>query len=109
TFFIASTHPQGGADASHRGGEPGFVQVPDAHTLQWPDYVGNNLFQTLGNLSVNPRAGLLFVDFERGRTLQLTGQAELLWKPRQGSTAPETGRSIRFHIGRVVESRWSRP
>jgi len=105
TFFIASAHPQGGADASHRGGKPGFVQVLDAHALQWPDYAGNNLFQTLGNLSVNPGAGLLFVDFDRGGTLQLTGHAELLWETGQGSTVPETGRSIRFHIQRVVELR----
>jgi hypothetical protein len=81
TFFIASWHPGGGADASHRGGRPGFVRVVDDGTLLFPDYSGNNTFNTLGNLAGHPKAGLLFVDFERGNLLQLTGRAELLWKP----------------------------
>ena len=78
TFFIASSHPDGGADASHRGGRPGFVRVHDERTLSFPDYPGNNMFNTLGNLAVDPRAGLLFVDFERGHLLQATGRARLV-------------------------------
>lgn len=77
TFFIASSHPDG-ADASHRGGNPGFVQVV-ANKLVFPDYAGNNMFNTLGNLWQQPQAGLLFIDFERGDTLQLTGKAQILW------------------------------
>ncbi|HEX7150351.1 MAG TPA: pyridoxamine 5'-phosphate oxidase family protein [Thermoanaerobaculia bacterium] len=75
TFFIASTHPRSGADASHRGGAPGFVTVESDTRLSWPDYSGNNMFNTLGNLTVDPRCGLLFVDFTTGATLQLTGKA----------------------------------
>jgi hypothetical protein len=81
TFFIASWHPGGGADASHRGGRPGFVRVVDERTLLFPDYPGNNMFNTLGNLAGHPRAGLLFVDFEQGDLLQLTGRAQLAWEP----------------------------
>jgi predicted pyridoxine 5'-phosphate oxidase superfamily flavin-nucleotide-binding protein len=81
TFFIASWHPQGRADASHRGGRPGFVQVLDDTTLEFPDYPGNNMFNTLGNFVGHPRAGLLFVDFERGDLLQITGRAHILWEP----------------------------
>ncbi len=77
TLFIASFHPAGGADASHRGGNPGFVRVLDARRLALPDYPGNNMFNSLGNVAVYPRAGLLFVDFESGDLLQLTGSAEL--------------------------------
>ncbi|HSB60729.1 MAG TPA: pyridoxamine 5'-phosphate oxidase family protein [Vicinamibacteria bacterium] len=77
TFFIASFHPEGGADASHRGGAPGFVRILDDRTLAFPDYPGNNMFNTLGNLAVQPRAGLLFLDFASGDTLQLTGRARL--------------------------------
>lgn len=80
TFFIGSAHVQAGTDASHRGGNPGFVQVHDSRTLRWPDYAGNNLFNTLGNLNVEARAGLLFLDFEHGHTLQLTGSATVSWE-----------------------------
>ena len=55
TFFVASFHPGTGADASHRGGMPGFVEVVDGKTLLWPDYVGNRMFNTLGNLAENPK------------------------------------------------------
>jgi predicted pyridoxine 5'-phosphate oxidase superfamily flavin-nucleotide-binding protein len=82
TFFIASWHPGGGADASHRGGRPGFVRVRDERTLEFPDYPGNNMFNTLGNLVGYSRVGLLFVDFERGDLLQLTGRAQILWEPK---------------------------
>jgi predicted pyridoxine 5'-phosphate oxidase superfamily flavin-nucleotide-binding protein len=82
TFFIASWHPGGGADASHRGGRPGFVRVLDDTTLEFPDYPGNSMFNSLGNLVGHSRVGLLFVDFERGDLLQLTGRAQVLWEPR---------------------------
>jgi predicted pyridoxine 5'-phosphate oxidase superfamily flavin-nucleotide-binding protein len=81
TFFIASVQLGAGADASHRGGGPGFVRVRDERTLEFPDYPGNNMFNTLGNLVGHPRAGLLFLDFERGDLLQLTGRARILWEP----------------------------
>lgn len=84
TFFIATWHPGGGADASHRGGRPGFVRVQDEKTLLFPDYPGNNMFNTLGNLAGHPRAGLLFVDFAGGDVLQLTGRAEVVWEPDTG-------------------------
>lgn len=79
TFFVASQHPAGSVDVSHRGGNPGFVQVVSDSQLRIPDYAGNGMFNTLGNLSVDPRAGLVFPDFEHSRTLQLTGHAEILW------------------------------
>jgi predicted pyridoxine 5'-phosphate oxidase superfamily flavin-nucleotide-binding protein len=75
TFFIASFAPGGGADASHRGGFPGFVRATSPDTLEFDDYPGNGMFNTLGNLHADGRAGLLFVDFESGDLLQLTGRA----------------------------------
>ncbi len=77
TFFLATAHPQRGADASHRGGPAGFVTVESPARLRWPDYSGNNMFNSLGNLSVHPQCGLLFVDFARGATLQLRGRARV--------------------------------
>jgi predicted pyridoxine 5'-phosphate oxidase superfamily flavin-nucleotide-binding protein len=72
TFFIASAGPDRKLDASHRGGRKGFVRT-DGDRLWSPDYAGNNMYNTLGNLSVNPTAGLLFIDFDTGDTLQLSG------------------------------------
>lgn len=76
TFFVASSLNAGPTDISHRGGKPGFVQVNDG-VLSIPDYPGNSMFGTLGNLAQNPQAGLVFVDFERGQQLLLTGTTRL--------------------------------
>jgi len=77
TLFIASFHPEGGADASHRGGFPGFLRVLGPNLIGFDDYPGNGMFNTLGNLREYPRAGLLFVDFATGDLLQATGRAEV--------------------------------
>ena len=102
TFFVASAHPQRGVDASHRGGPQGFVDVLDEHTLRIPDYVGNNMFNTLGNFAANPKAGLLFLDFDRGRTLQLIGRPEILWN--QDDAEEESGGTRRLWLLHV--ERW---
>ena len=103
TFFIASAHAEGGADASHRGGNPGFVEVENANTLLFPDYSGNKMFNTLGNLIANPRAGLLFTDFATGATLQLTGEAEILWDADSAARFPGAERVVRFRVAAVIE------
>jgi uncharacterized protein len=96
TFFLGTEHPTRGADASHRGGLPGFVRVDD-DGLWWPDYPGNNMFNSLGNLAVNPMAGLLFVDFKTGDTLHLSGTAKVEWfEPGAAGDDGGTGRRVRF-------------
>lgn len=109
TFFIASKHSEQGADVSHRGGYPGFVQVVDAATLMFPDYAGNNMFQTLGNLSVNPNAGLLLIDFEQGQTLQLSGQAKIVWDAEQLKHFAGAQRLIEFSIEQIRETQHATP
>ena len=86
TFFIASAYPAGegesrshGVDVSHRGGEPGFIAVEDG-VLRVPDYVGNNYFNTLGNLAVNPKSGLLVIDWESGDLLFVAVRVEIVWE-----------------------------
>ncbi|MCG8490201.1 MAG: pyridoxamine 5'-phosphate oxidase family protein [Sneathiellales bacterium] len=84
TFFVASSAGEdvndqtGGCDMSHRGGQPGFVKV-DGKKLYIPDYLGNFHFNTLGNFELNPKAGLLFLDYDSGDMLQLTGTVEICW------------------------------
>lgn len=87
TFFIATAYAgdsaqagrAGGVDVSHRGGSPGFVRVAADGTLTVPDFVGNYFFNTLGNIAVNPRAGLLFIDFNTGDLLYLAVRASIVW------------------------------
>ncbi len=102
TFFLATFHPEAGCDASHRGGMPGFVTALTSNELEWPDYSGNNMFQSLGNLSVYPKAGLLFVDFERGRTLQITGEAKVVWDKEQALRFPGAKRFLKFQGDEVI-------
>ncbi len=102
TFFIATFYPKSGADASHRGGMPGFVNVLSTRQLEWPDYSGNNMFQSLGNLAVDSKAGLLFADFENGRTLQLSGEAEILWDKEKALRFPGAKRLLRLHVKEVI-------
>lgn len=97
TLFVGSGHDDDHIDVGHRGGSPGFVQMLDENTLLIPDYNGNSMFNSLGNFSINPRAGLLFVNFETGETLQLTGHAELdFGEPKPDDTTGGTGRYWRF-------------
>lgn len=96
TFFIGSADPDGNADASHRGGNPGFLQVLSPNRLRWPDYRGNSMFMTLGNISANPRAGLLIPDWQTGTTLQLTGSAEIIW-----DEGPQC--SVEFIVHEVIQ------
>jgi len=79
TFFIATMNPSGSADASHRGGDPGFVTF-DGQQITFPDYRGNNMFNTLGNLETNPNCGLLFLDFDEGKSLQISGKGRVEWE-----------------------------
>ena len=83
TFFVASSSGSragfmGGVDISHRGGRPGFIAV-DGDTLTIPDFHGNGYFNTLGNLLLDPRAALLFVDWADGSLLHLSGRVDILW------------------------------
>ncbi len=76
-FFLATADSNGAPQCSYRGGEPGFVRVLDLHTIAFPDYDGNGMFLSMGNVGVNPRIGLLFIDFERGTRLRFNGVASI--------------------------------
>ena len=112
TLFIATQAPAAagdpdvktgrGADVSHRGGRPGFVKIEDERTFLVPDFTGNFFFMTLGNLQLNPRAGVLFIDFDSGDLLTLTGTAEVVWDSEELKAFDGAERAWRFRL----ESGW---
>jgi predicted pyridoxine 5'-phosphate oxidase superfamily flavin-nucleotide-binding protein len=125
TFFIATAaagadgyDPVHGVDASHRGGRPGFVKLTvesGQSVLTVPDFSGNNFFNTLGNITANPRAGLLFIDYIGGHALMLTGSAGIVWNGPEVDAFEGALRLMRFVIERgvwlegVLPLRWSAP
>jgi predicted pyridoxine 5'-phosphate oxidase superfamily flavin-nucleotide-binding protein len=76
-FFLATADSDGHPDCSYKGGLPGFVRVVDPHTLAFPNYDGNGMFKSLGNVLVNPHVGMLFIDFESPKRLRVNGQASI--------------------------------
>lgn len=110
TLFIATAHPRAphsavpeeGVDVSHRGGAPGFVSVDEDGALWIPDYAGNLFFNTFGNLALNPRAGLLFIGFESGDLLHVTGHAEVVWDAEAVAQFPGALRLVRFEVRATV-------
>jgi predicted pyridoxine 5'-phosphate oxidase superfamily flavin-nucleotide-binding protein len=121
TFFIASANQERsagaakGADVSHRGGRTGFVRIDDDSTLTTPDFIGNFMFNTLGNLTLNPRAGLLFIDFEQGDMLYIAVRVEIIWDGRELAAFAGAERLLQFHIEKIIRLdavlaiRWSAP
>lgn len=125
TFFIATASARAatgatgeGADVSHRGGRPGFVRVETrggASVLTAPDFRGNAAFNTIGNIAVNPRAGLVFVDFATGDALLVTGAAEVIWDGPELAAFAGAERLLRVTVSRglwverALPFRWSAP
>lgn len=125
TFFIATASKAAGngdanegVDVSHRGGKPGFVRVTEENgrsVLTAPDYAGNNFFNTLGNIAINPKAGLLVVDFDSGDLLQLTGSASVVLEGPEIEAFQGAQRLLRLEVeeGRLIKGalplRWSGP
>ena len=105
TFFLGTIHPSRGADASHRGGPVGFVHV-EGNRLWWPDFPGNNMFNSFGNLAVDPTAALLFIDFATGTTLHISGRATVEWVTPSDADGG-TGRRVSLAVESVLwGARW---
>ncbi|WP_134765197.1 pyridoxamine 5'-phosphate oxidase family protein [Nocardioides sp. 1609] len=109
TFFVATADLDGHADASHRGGNPGFLRAKGTHHLQWPDYAGNSMFNTLGNLETNPHAGLLLPDWASGTLLHLTGTARVDWDTAHAAPVPGAQRLVNFTVERSVRIEGASP
>ncbi len=110
TFFFGTSHPIRGSDASHRGGPAGFVRVDSSQRLWWPDYPGNNMFNSFGNLAVDDEAALLFIEFRTGATLHVSGSAQVQWtEPGVASDDGGVGRQVAFSVDSVVALGSSEP
>lgn len=103
TFFLATYAPGHGADMSHRGGNPGFVTVVDDTHLSWPEYAGNGMYMSLGNLLFEPRCALVFPDWSAGRTLHLRGRAFVDWDAQRAVGVPQAQCLVDFAVEEVVE------
>lgn len=103
TFFMSSRNADGDMDASHRGGSSGFIEILEDDTLKIPDYVGNNLFNSFGNFMQVPQAGLLFMDFEKGHALQLSGEAKLLFDQESSVDMQKTAGTGRYWFFKTLK------
>jgi len=107
-FYIAthysdkSDNISRGADVSHRGGKPGFVRIDNDITLTFPDFSGNYHFNTMGNILLNPRAGLLFIDFKNGDLLYLTCSAEIIWDSEERRAFTGAERLLKLSLDECI-------
>lgn len=97
-FFLSSANHDQDMDTNHRGGPAGFVRVisndPSGAVLCYPEYSGNRLYQTLGNLKVNPVVGICVPDFDTGDMLYLTGTTEILIGPDAAKVLPRSNLAV---------------
>jgi uncharacterized protein len=100
-FFIATADADGQPDCSYKGGLPGFVRVLDQKTLAIPDYDGNGQYRTWGNVRVNPRIGLLFLDFETPKRLRINGTATVSAEDPLLAELPGAVFVVRFTAERI--------
>jgi len=113
TFYIATAHPLArhgtgdmramhGVDVSHRGGRPGFVRLDGDRTLSAPDFAGNFFFNTLGNIAIHAKAGLLFIDFANGDLLHLAVNAQVIWDGPEVEAFAGAQRLLRMQVESVL-------
>jgi uncharacterized protein len=100
-FFLATADEHGKPQCSYKGGDPGFVQVVDDHTIAFPSYDGNGMFMSLGNLARNPQVGLLFIDFEHQWRLRLNGVATIDPHDALVAAYPEAQLIVRVRVSEV--------
>lgn len=108
TLFIASRspvindEPKNGVDINHRGGNPGFIEILDDETIQFPDYLGNNMFNTFGNIVGDPRIAIQLIDFESKALLHIQGRAEIITLDGKFDGNPDMGRRVQIKIENIT-------
>jgi predicted pyridoxine 5'-phosphate oxidase superfamily flavin-nucleotide-binding protein len=108
TLFIASRssvindEPKNGIDINHRGGNPGFIEIIDDQTIQFPDYLGNNMFNTFGNIVSDPRVAIQLIDFENKTLMHIQGRAEIITLEGKFDGNPDMGRRVKIRIENIT-------
>ena len=100
-FFLATADASGQPNCSYKGGDPGFVRVIDERTLMFPSYDGNGMFLSLGNVALNPKVGLLFVDFENQRRIRVNGEASIDPEDAALASYPEAQLVVRVRAEQI--------
>ncbi|KAF4553012.1 Hypothetical protein D9617_8g050250 [Elsinoe fawcettii] len=108
-FFLSTTHSQFDMDTNHRGGPPGFVRIltnKDKAVIVYPEYSGNRLYQSLGNMMTNPKAGICFPDFATGDCLYVTGTTEILVGKDAASVIAKSNLAVKVTVdsARFIEA-----
>lgn len=100
-FFLSTVDPNGQPSVSYKGGDPGFVRVPDAKTIAWPNYDGNGMYLSMGNIEATHKVGLLFIDFEHPNRVRVHGTATLHYEDPLLAEFPEAQFMVRLHVEAV--------
>ncbi len=100
-FFLATVDDAGQPTCSYKGGDPGFVTVVDDRTLAFPNYDGNGMYLSMGNVAATRRVGLLFIDFERQRRMRVDGTAEIRHDDPLLARYPEAQFMVRVQAERI--------
>jgi predicted pyridoxine 5'-phosphate oxidase superfamily flavin-nucleotide-binding protein len=100
-FFLATSDEQGHPNCSYKVGEPGFLRILDEHTVVFPNYDGNGMYLSAGNVFTNPNVGMLFIDFEKGRRLRINGVASIDEHDELMDHYPEAQFVVRVRAGEV--------
>lgn len=100
-FFVATADAHGHPDCSYKGGLPGFVRVLDDNTLAFPDYDGNGMYRSWGNVLANPHVGLLFLDFENPKRLRVNGIAQISENDPLRAEYPDSVLIVRVTAARI--------
>ena len=104
-MFLGTADASGACDNTFRAGPPGFVRVLDEHHLTWPEYRGNGVMASLGNIVENPHVGLVFIDFQEVIGLHVNARAELVEDPEDAPVDPVPGRRTNLWVvARVDEA-----
>jgi uncharacterized protein len=103
-FFLATVDSRGLPNCSYKGGDPGFVRVTDQQTIVFPNYDGNGMYLSMGNVAQTHQVGILFIDWENPKRLRLNGEASIEESGPELATFPEAQFLVRVRVREVFSN-----